>query len=85
MRNLLFVLVFISIILLGCGGNKSPLENCADERYRKNYTIAKKNKELNLLKKPLKKKLKNNSYYYSHIGCEKMREVAPKSFDAKYQ
>tara|TARA_B110000196_G_C20962120_1_gene574514 strand:+ start:87 stop:326 length:240 start_codon:yes stop_codon:yes gene_type:complete len=79
MRNLLFVLVFISITILGCGWNKSSLENCADERY------AKQNKELNLLKKSLKKKLKNNSYYTSHRVCEKTREVVPKSFDAKYQ
>ena len=32
MRNLLFVLVFVSITILGCGWFKSPMENCADER-----------------------------------------------------
>jgi hypothetical protein len=80
MRNLLFVLVFISITVLGCGGNKSSLENCADERLARW-----RNKELNLLKKSLKKKLKNNSYYTSHRVCEREREVSPKSFDAKYQ
>jgi len=37
MRNLLFVLVFISIIVLGCGGTKSPLENCADEGISRKY------------------------------------------------
>ena len=80
MRNLLFVLVFISMTLSCYGGNKSVLENCADEKYARRDA-----KELNLLKKSYKEKLQNNKYYYSHIGCEKMREVSPKSFDARYQ
>ena len=80
MRNLLFVLLFISITVLGCGGNKSTLENCADELY-----VNTRNRELNLLKKRLKKKLKNNNYYAVHRICEKEREDVPKSFDAKFK
>ena len=82
MRNLLFVLVFISIIILGCGGNKSPLENCADQRYAR--LNSKENTE-NLLEKSYKKKLQNNKYYTSHRVCERNRDMFPKSFDAKYQ
>tara|TARA_S200000501_G_scaffold61467_1_gene52083 strand:- start:139 stop:390 length:252 start_codon:yes stop_codon:yes gene_type:complete len=83
MRNLLFVLVFVSITILGCGENKSPLENCADQLYAR--LNSKENKELNLLEKSYKKKLQNNSYYNSHRVCETKRERFPKSFDAKYQ
>lgn len=83
MRNLLFVLVFVSITIFGCGENKSPLENCADGRYSR--LNSKENKELNLLEKSLKKKLQNNKYYASHRVCERNRDMFPKSFDAKYQ
>jgi hypothetical protein len=80
MRNLLFVLLFISITVLGCGDNKSVLENCADE----NFKSTKKLKQ-ELLKKSYKKKLQNEDYYVEHIVCEKTREISPKTFDAKYQ
>jgi hypothetical protein len=82
MRNLLFVLVFISIILLGCGGNKSPLENCADEKWIK-YEAG---SVAEFIKKPLKEKLKTSIYYIvHHQECEKERTVYPRTFDAKYQ
>ena len=76
MRNLLFVLVFISITVLGCGNNKSPLEDCADE-----FSGASEE----FLKKSLKEKLQDDNYYIHHHLCEQLREKSPKTFDAKYQ
>ena len=89
MRNLLFVLVFISITVLGCGGNKSPLENCADERqmiyyydgFEKLYGLSIEQ----FLKKSYKKKMQNPLYKMWHKDCEEERMVAPKIFDAEYQ
>ena len=80
MRNLLFVLVFISMTVLGCEGNKSPLENCADKPFVKyigpNHAIHKMS---------YKEKMQDPYYVNEHRECEKERMVAPKTFDVKYQ
>jgi len=81
MRNLLFVLVFVSIIVLGCGESekrtKGPLENCADEEL--GFT------DENFHKKSYKEKMQDTFYSESHRWCEYDRVDAPKTFDAKYQ
>ena len=82
MRNLLFVLVFISIILLGCGRNKSPLENCADEKWinQEASSVAE------FIKKPLKEKLETSYFYIAHHQeCEEERTDYPRTFDAQYR
>ena len=84
MRNLLFVLVFISITVLGCGGNKSPLENCADERYYSYQEKYIKFYKFNLLQKPYKVKMTRESYVNYHKECEKERMITPKTFDAEF-
>jgi len=82
-RNLLFVLVFISIIVLGCGWFKSPLENCADI----GFTVTGNTKDYvrEFLKKSYKEKMQGGHYAYWHRQCEQLRMDAPKTFDAKYQ
>ena len=79
MRNILFVLVFISITIFGCGWFKSPVENCADERYKLSGI------QQSVLKKSYKERMKNTYYRIMHMECEKIRMVAPKTFDAEYQ
>ena len=79
MRNLLFVLVFISITVLGCGWFKSPMENCTDEKYKLSGIRP------SVLKKSYKEKMQDHYYSYLHEDCEKKRMVAPKTFDVKYQ
>tara|TARA_S200000501_G_scaffold76705_1_gene68533 strand:- start:167 stop:421 length:255 start_codon:yes stop_codon:yes gene_type:complete len=84
MRNLLIVLVFVSITILGCGENNSLLEKCADKSsnlLREKITPA----EQEFLNKSLKEKLQYDFYEYMHSRCEEERMKAPKTFDAKYQ
>ena len=89
MRNILFVLVFISITVLGCGGNKSPMENCTDERLNRYYSDDfQKYQDLPIeefLKKSYKKKMQNSLYKMYHEDCEEERNRLPQTFDAEYQ
>jgi len=76
MRNILFVLVFISITVLGCGGNKSSVENCTDERFDYYYskTWVKSARE-EFLKKSYKKKMQNPTYKFYDDACKQIRDT----------
>jgi len=89
MRNLLFVLVFISITVLGCEGNKSPLENCADTKFKKFNTKKdfefKNTTVVEFFKKSYKEKMQFYWYEHYNIECEQERKFAPKTFKVKWQ
>ena len=88
MRNLLFVLVFVSITIFGCGGNKSPLEKCAETKLENpNYDFEEKIDWEDFHRENIKEKIKAGSYEYFYKICEKERMVAPspKTFDVKWQ
>ena len=74
---------------MGCEGNKSPLENCADTKFKKfnskkdfefkNTTV------VEFFKKSYKEKLQFDGYEYYHIQCEHESKDAPKTFKVKWQ